>query len=782
MKPKKQDKTSSFEYPQVLAVFDSFDHLVYASDPKNYDLLYLNKVARKTFGNKVGQKCYQVLQGLKSPCPFCTNKFIFGKNAVNPYIWEFKNKINQHWYHCIDRAIRWMDGRSVRFEIALDIMETKCIEESLKDSEERYRKLAESAQDYIFIIGKDWNVQYVNEFAARQFGHSAEQIIGKKLDRLFPKEIVESHKAHLDKVIRSGKPCSFEDKMKNRNKELWLDTKLIPINGPGGKLTAVMGISRDIGERKKIEQILVEKERFLNNIFTSIQDGISIIDKDLNILRVNPVMKKWYSYNRKFVGKKCYQVYHGRNTPCESCPSRRTIQSGKLDYEVVPKRNAAGKVIGWFDLYSFPLLDEKTGQMNGVIEYVRDITARRLIENKLVLSNKKLKQLSLKDPQTDLFNHRYLNEILEAEFHRAKRYNYPLSVLMLDIDYFKSINDVYGHQFGDLVLRQLADQLKKMVRRYDTLIRYGGEEFLIISPVMDRQSATVFAQRVLGVVNLYGFGNAKHKVKLKVSIAVVSFPEDPALKGMELVEQADNILNKAKESGGNKVYSSITNYTGIDSLNKEHVDVKTLEGKISKLTKRANQSLIEAIFAFAKTIEVKDHYTGEHVERTVRYAMEIAWALKLPDNDVELIRQASMLHDLGKIGISEKILSKRGKLTDEEFLEIKKHPQIGVDIIRPIHFLHSLIPFILHHHERWDGRGYPHGLKKDSIPLGARIVAIADVYQALISDRPYRKAYSEEEALQIMQHESGLLFDPEIVDVFINILQKEKQSPVKSAV
>jgi HD-GYP domain-containing protein (c-di-GMP phosphodiesterase class II) len=158
----------------------------------------------------------------------------------------------------------------------------------------------------------------------------------------------------------------------------------------------------------------------------------------------------------------------------------------------------------------------------------------------------------------------------------------------------------------------------------------------------------------------------------------------------------------------------------------------------------------------------------------VQYATELARALDLPEEEIERIKQAAILHDLGKIGISEKILVKKLKLTRQELEEVKKHPQIGVDIIRPIKFLHNIIPLILYHHERWDGKGYPNGLKGEEIPIGARIIALADVYQALTSNRPYRKAYSEREAIKIIKKGSGTQFDPRMATKFVQILQKKK--------
>jgi putative nucleotidyltransferase with HDIG domain len=183
---------------------------------------------------------------------------------------------------------------------------------------------------------------------------------------------------------------------------------------------------------------------------------------------------------------------------------------------------------------------------------------------------------------------------------------------------------------------------------------------------------------------------------------------------------------------------------------------------------------MEAIFAFAKTIEMRDHYTGEHADSTVRYSTQLARALGMGQEDIDNVRKASILHDLGKVGISDKILLKKAKLTKGEFEEIKKHPQIGADIIRPIQFMQEIIPLILYHHERWDGKGYPEGLKGEGIPLGARIISIADVYQALTSDRPYRKAFTKKEAMTILREGAGSQFDPEIVKVFLGILKKEK--------
>ena len=428
-------------------------------------------------------------------------------------------------------------------------------------------------------------------------------------------------------------------------------------------------------------------------------------------------------------------------------------------------------------------LRDKNGDVFAVGVVYRDITDRKQadlelekINKELVRSNKKLNQLALRDIQTGLYNHKYLTHIMDSEFYRVKRYGGLLSVIMLDVDFFKSINDAYGHQFGDMVLKQLAQQLRKMTRQYDVIVRYGGEEFIIISTGASREQAIALAQRILDGISLFHFGDKNNEIKLKVSLACTSYPEDKVNNAMELIKMAEHILARAKEEGGNRVYSSLDKKKTTADLKESKIkEVNLLRQKLEKLNKQANQNLIESIFAFAKTIELKDHYTGEHVEQTVKYATGIASALGLSKHDTEMIRQAAILHDLGKIGISDKILMKKSKLTDKEMQEIRRHPRIAADILRPIHVLNTIVPFILHHHERWDGKGYPDGLKAEEIPLGARIVAISDVYQALISNRPYRKAFPKKEAMKIIEDAAGTQFDPKIAGIFLGILKKERR-------
>jgi HD-GYP domain-containing protein (c-di-GMP phosphodiesterase class II) len=299
---------------------------------------------------------------------------------------------------------------------------------------------------------------------------------------------------------------------------------------------------------------------------------------------------------------------------------------------------------------------------------------------------------------------------------------------------------------------------------------------MMISPRADRATGMILGKRLLRTIHAHNFGNKGHEIKLKVSISVASYPEDGVvIRGLDLVNLADRILGKVKEYGGNQVFSAkdVERLEGKTPSEDNAADViELLKKKISRLSQRANQSLIEAVFALAKTIGLKDWYSDAFTTRMMNYAIGIAKMLKLPKDEIEHIRKAVILHDIGKVGINEKILLKSSKLTSKEFETMKKHPQLSTDLIRPLYFLRGTVPLILYHHERWDGKGYPHRIKGREIPVGARIIAIVDAYRSLTANRPYRKAYSKSNAMRILRRESGTKFDPQVTAAFLKLLSR----------
>lgn len=661
-----------------------------------------------------------------------------------------------------------------------DISAQKKAEQALKESEKKFRSLADESPNMIFIY-KDSRIVYTNIKTEEILGYTRQELCSPDFN--FMSVISpESHwqaKASLEKYLKGIDLPNIEYVLltkSGRKLNTIIATKIIDYQGSA----AILGMVTDITKQKEIDLVMAESDKKYRHTIEAMPEAIHVIDRDLHILLINQAflkMNKDLGISPDIVGKTVFEAFPFLPDKILREYDQVFTQNRVLSTE---EGTLVNKKLLYTQTTKIPIVED--GKVNKIVTVIRNVTEQKNKEqelinlsNEILSINKKLKQLSLKDSQTGLFNHRYFIETINLEFSRARRERHSLSLIMIDIDYFKSINDVYGHSFGDIVLKQLAVLLKHGIRHYNPVVRFGGEEFIIIAPGLDRLSAVDLGQRLLDKVNDTAFGNKKQKVKLKLSIAVVSYPEERMTKAADFLEKADHILIKAKEFGGNRVYSTLdTSRLKKETGGKKGPTLKYLKEKMDRLNKRANQSLIEAIFAFARTIELKDHYTGEHVEETVNFATDIAKALKLPKEDILLIKQASILHDLGKIGISEKILLKPDKLTGKEFNEIKKHPLIGADIIRPIQLLHGLLPYIVHHHERWDGKGYPSGLKGEDIPVGARIIALADVYQALTSNRPYRRAFKKNEAIQIIKKEAGSHFDPQIVNVFINVLKKGK--------
>ncbi|MFH1338688.1 MAG: diguanylate cyclase [Candidatus Omnitrophota bacterium] len=683
-------------------------------------------------------------------------------------------------YNPLDRES--VEALSLAF---VEALMRKRIEVALRQSRSDYSTLLKNIPQKIFY--KDLNSVYVlcNGAYARDLHIEPGGIKGKTDYDFYPKELAEKYINDDKRIMQSGEAEDIEEKYIVNGQDAFVRTFKAPLRDGNNNTIGIFGVFWDITGRKKSEAILVQERDKAQNYLDIAGTMIVAIDNRGEVTLINRKGCQILGYKEEeIIGKDWFDNFLPRRVRKQIKAVSAKLLAGEVEpveyYEnPVLTKSGEERIIAWHNA----ALRDEAGNVVGHLSSGADITPRKKIEEQLRIlnrellrSNKRLKQIALRDIHTGLYNHRYLAEVIEAEFYRSKRYGHPFSVIMLDIDYFKSINDVYGHQFGDLVLKQFARFLKKIVRRYDVVVRFGGEEFVIVSSGIDKTGALLLAQRLLDAISLFNFGNKKHAVKLKLSAGVTSSPEDKTVKAMDLIELAEQIIDKVKEHGGDRVYSVGDIKKKGAGLNnkKEPADIKFLKERIEKLTKKSNQNLIEAVFAFAKTIKLKDRYTGDHTERIVYYATEIARALGLPTQEIELVKQASILHDLGKIGISDEILLKPARLTKKEFEEIKKHPQIGVDIIRPIQFLHSIIPLILYHHERWDGNGYPKGLKGDEIPVGARIVAIADVYQALISDRPYRPAFNQQEAVKIIKEGAGTQFDLRIVNVFLKVLQRGK--------
>jgi diguanylate cyclase (GGDEF)-like protein/putative nucleotidyltransferase with HDIG domain len=370
-------------------------------------------------------------------------------------------------------------------------------------------------------------------------------------------------------------------------------------------------------------------------------------------------------------------------------------------------------------------------------------------------------QKSRIDELTGLFNRRHFEERLKEEVARHSRYGDPFSIFMLDLDNFKTYNDVYGHPAGDNLLSQIGKIIKSSVRDADQSFRYGGDEFVVILPQTARDDAYVVAERVRDQI---ADEMEKQSISVTCSIGLANYPADGVIPG-ELVNGADTALYYAKWTGGNRVYFS-------SKAASEPLDDGRIRGKRDGLS---------AVYALVSVVEARDPYVYGHSRKVNTYAVALAEALGLAPDEVSRVSTAALLHDIGKIGIPDEVLNKKVKLSRENWEAIKAHPRLGTNIVSNIPQLVGCANSILHHHERWDGSGYPEGLKGEDIPLESRILAISDSFDAMSSARPYRPALSREEAAEELRKGAGRQFDPSLVEIFIGIVEAGPSDKTKTS-
>ena len=353
------------------------------------------------------------------------------------------------------------------------------------------------------------------------------------------------------------------------------------------------------------------------------------------------------------------------------------------------------------------------------------------------------------DPLTGLINRRAFEELLELELERAERGGRPMSVIVGDIDGFRHVNEQDGHAAGDAALQSIAGNALKWKRRIDVAARIGGEEFALLLPETDERGAFIVAERLRRAAHR---SFAEATVGVKFSFGVATAPGhggDP----VELLRAADQAVAAAKDLGGDRtvIYS-------------DEVARALDEG-----THAGTELQLVTVIALAEAIDIRDTGTGQHSHTVARYAELMARELGLDEERVERVRLAGVLHDIGKIGISDRVLTKPGPLDKTEWQEMYTHPEIGARLLSRPEF-HDLRAWILAHHERPDGIGYPYGLSGDDIPVEARILAVADAYEAMTADRVYRPALGAEGARAELQAGSGTQFDREVVSAFLRAL------------
>jgi len=406
---------------------------------------------------------------------------------------------------------------------------------------------------------------------------------------------------------------------------------------------------------------------------------------------------------------------------------------------------------------------------------IRRAIQRKKLEDDIKESIKKLEKLAIKDGLTGLYNHNHFKEILRSEYKKAKRHIQPLSCIMLDLDHFKSVNDTHGHPFGDHVLVKSAEILMKLVRDTDLVARYGGEEFFIVLPSTNLEGSFILAERIRSAFEHNIFRKGEISAVVTVSLGISSTLDGNVTGDNDLIANADKALYRAKWRGRNNVCTyDETEFDEAVGIKEEEKKIKDFYVQLENINEHIKETCIES--AHNILIEMNSWWDNvkEHSIRVSNYAEKLTKELLMSDDDISVVKRAALLHDIGMVGINSKILKKKDKLSDTEYTLIKRHANIGVKIIERTKLFHKELPIVLHHHERFDGNGYPHKLKGDNIPYGARIMAIAEAYDVMRTDSLYRKASSSKAAIAELKECSGKQFDPHMVDCFIKVIEKSK--------
>jgi diguanylate cyclase (GGDEF)-like protein/putative nucleotidyltransferase with HDIG domain len=422
------------------------------------------------------------------------------------------------------------------------------------------------------------------------------------------------------------------------------------------------------------------------------------------------------------------------------------------------------------------------------------------------LSFQKAQEQAITDGLTGVKTHRFFMEALSAEWKRSTRAGRAFALVLMDLDRFKFVNDFYGHLEGDLVLQRVGHILETNCRRSDVVARYGGDEFVILMPETNMDHARQLALKLRGWVSADPLLREKN---ISASFGIACYPLHGS-SPQELIQVADASMYLSKHQGGNTVSTAdhfdpneakkwkrdvLEAYLGVtlkrlfstgpeafeeiyQRLTQFTESLAATESSSSKSSAAAQgphalpQAVLDTVTSLAFAIDAKDHYTQGHSQKVSAYSALIAEALGMTDAEVEEIRLGAVLHDIGKVGIPENILNKSGPLNPEEWETMKSHVQFGAKILEPLTPLGHIREMVLHHHEFFDGSGYPEGLAGEKIPLGARIIAVADAYDTITSDRTYKKSRFAAEALSELERCANAQFDAKIVGVFVRTLRQ----------
>lgn len=703
--------------------------------------------------------------------------------------------------------------------------------ENLYEKEKLYHLIAELSRDFIYIIDSDMRVKYVNSFGARHLGQTPQQVAGKSLFSIFPKEVAKVRKQSIMKVFKSGQHYFVENSMLIGGKHLWLDTDLIPIKDGSGKVIYVLGISRDFTDRKNMEDEIRRTADEWKITFDSIKDHITVYDAGYRILRTNSAYSKWIGKSsEELIGRVCYQVIHDKKKRCKDCIVRDAFAGKKavVEDEYWPERDV------YLEVTAIPVLDEKKN-VKSVIRITKDITERKKAEEAIKQERDLLSKINettsalitlidsdgkfihMNKAGLEVTGHsleKIKGKYIWETVHDPKTTNTVKKFVMNLISGKLPATVTYDNNFvrddgvektviwTSNVLRDSGGKIKYIIGTgIDVSERRQAEETIqqerdLLSTIIETTSAVVVLLDPEGRIihmnkaGLETTGNSLELIKgnhawnllydkkeipkirkLFKSVTQGAFPFTYEYKFVRDDGKEKTIIwttTVLKNKDGSIKYIIAT---GIDVTEKRFA-----EEEIKQSYEKLKQIINSSIFAMAKIVEIKDLYTAGHHKNVSNLVYAICREMGFSEEKADAMKMSGILHDIGKIYIPAEILSKPGKLTDIEYNIVKAHPKVGYDILSMIELPYPVCDVVLQHHERLDGSGYPSGLSGEQILPESRILAVADVVDAMVFHRPYRPGWGVEKALEEIENNKGKIYDKRAVDACVKIFREKKFS------